>query len=702
MLYIREVIQMQNPNALIAMAHVSENANNPYSAFCEYIKYCITVNSADRMTMREIKDAVVREFGICIPYNVIKRCFAMLAKDGFIALNEHQIERLQDYDTENFEKRRTEFKRIENALLDDLIHYVKKYNREWTREYAREQLLNVLDKDKLAYEIFIGSPDKTDAKFEFSDDNEEESCIEGNEDKQPLYPDILFAGRFILELLKSDSASRDYLVKVCEGLMVCIGVYQLPANGVEATTPNIKGTEFFFDTKLLLRYLGCASQASVEATCELVNLIQEAGGIICYYPHTFEEMSIALEEAEQCIKRKRIIKDPEMRLFCTRNRVTPAVLSAMRTTLKETLMRKKIRLRMLEEHMPEKGRIQFGFELGDLESFMQDDLGWDIRTIQNDATSIWETHMRRKGNYEEYCGTNAKLCVFVTSNNKLIKTALGYRERRNDVSGIRGWRSNRLPVITDIKLTCRLWSPASNQDRISMLRLTANAFAAQQPTQQYFNRIRDLVAKLEEAVPEYSGISLSEYFEDQVTNALLEKTQGNDEALDFDIFASTIEEIADLRAEMEREKTEEVIREKEIITDELKEQTENIIEVAVERNNKSGFNGILLQLARCWGTVLTPIFALLTAPISVLIGNWNILWIIFIPFGLSVVEVATKSNFIRKRILQKILPRIENSFESKIKRNLTKTELPYQEEIVLRVKENTPILQKCKSIINEQ
>lgn len=691
---------MQNPNALIAMAHVSESANNPYSAFCEYIKYCITVNSTDRMTMQEIKAAVVREFGICIPYNVLKRCFVMLAKDGFIALNEYQIERLQNYNTENFEKRRTEFKHIEDALLDELIHYVKKYNREWTREYAREHLLKVLDKDKLAYEIFIGSPEKTDVKFEFSDDNEGESCIEENEDNLPLYPDILFAGRFVLEILESDSASRDYLVKVCEGLMVCIGVYQLPANGMEATTPNIKGTEFFFDTKLLLRCLGCASQASVEATCELVNLIQEAGGIICYYPHTFEEMTIALEEAERCIKRKIVIKDPEMRLFCARNKVTPMVLSAMRTTLKETLLSKKIRLRELEEHMPERGRIQFGFELRDLESFMQDELEWDNRTIQNDATSIWETHMKRRGNYEEYCGTNAKLCVFVTSNNKLIKTAMGYRERRNDVAGIRGWKNNRLPVITDIKLTCRLWSPSSQKDRISMLRLTANAVAAQQPTQQYFNRIRDLVAKLEETVPEYSGISLSEYFEDQVTNALLEKTEGNDDALDFDIFASTIEEITDLKAEIERESKEEVIREKESITEELKEQTEDIIEVAVEKNkDKLGLNGILLAIAYRWEYVLTPIFAALFAGISVWTGNWNVLWIVVLPFSLAIIEIFSKSNFIKKYIIRTILPKVESSFEAKIIRNLTKVEAKYQQEIVCRVKDNTKILQECKNVI---
>ncbi len=32
---------MKNKNALIKMAHVSENADNPYFVFFEIIKYCL-------------------------------------------------------------------------------------------------------------------------------------------------------------------------------------------------------------------------------------------------------------------------------------------------------------------------------------------------------------------------------------------------------------------------------------------------------------------------------------------------------------------------------------------------------------------------------------------------------------------------------------------------------------------------------------
>ena len=45
------VIDMKNPNALIAMAQVAQNANNPYAAFCEYIKYCVFSTASSVVTL---------------------------------------------------------------------------------------------------------------------------------------------------------------------------------------------------------------------------------------------------------------------------------------------------------------------------------------------------------------------------------------------------------------------------------------------------------------------------------------------------------------------------------------------------------------------------------------------------------------------------------------------------------------------------
>ena len=72
------VINLKNPNALIAMAFVSRNADNPYSVFCEYIKYCIFANTANVMSITDIRTAVSEEFGLYLPYNIIAKCLSTI------------------------------------------------------------------------------------------------------------------------------------------------------------------------------------------------------------------------------------------------------------------------------------------------------------------------------------------------------------------------------------------------------------------------------------------------------------------------------------------------------------------------------------------------------------------------------------------------------------------------------------------------
>ena len=157
--------------------------------------------------------------------------------------------------------------------------YDEKYGRTWCYEYARDQLIKVLDQNGLAYDIFVRGKSKCDNGANNSICLEEiiellpdEEMIDiEDETKQPLYSDSFYVGRFIQQTLSSDNFQKDYLHKICEGLMLCVGAYQLPSADTEPTMPHIRNTSFFFDTRLLLRFVGCAGEAAVEASRELVN-----------------------------------------------------------------------------------------------------------------------------------------------------------------------------------------------------------------------------------------------------------------------------------------------------------------------------------------------------------------------------------------------------------------------------------------------
>lgn len=707
-MFITVVINMKNSNALIAMAQVAQNANNPYAAFCEYIKYCIFINTEDRMHITEIREAVGREFGIYIPHNVLLKCLAFIENDGVITCENHDIKRIGTFDTEAFDQGREAYRTTESALFEELVHYAAKYGRDWSAEYARELLIKVLDRNGLAYDIFMHEKTYDEKQQPVVSDTEldkllpDEENDEADDETQPLFTDNYFVGKFIEEILAGETIKKDYLRKICEGLMLCVGTYQIPSADTTATIPQVSGTAFFFDTKLLLRYIGCAGEAAVAAAHELVDLIQNAGGKIYYYPQTFEEINRAFEKAINSLANDYPPKDEEMRLYAARIKNSVTVLGAKKASFKDELAAKNIYLRP-HESFEESDRVRYGFDHGDLQQYMRSNLRWDRHVVDNDALAIWETHMRRQGDYSEYCGTSKQLPVFVTTNSRLIAIALKYRDVRPNVRSIHDWKPNRLPVITDIRLSCRLWSPATQSERMSLLYLTANAVAAKRPTRRYLDSIRKLAIQLRENAPEYSGICLPSYFDDEVTNAIIEQTGGIDARLNMGNFASSIAELAEWKAKEEEKKTQKaeentrkVIVERDEYSGKLDAQTQVIIDGAVEESTKRlGIIKWALRVILWWPAIIAILFAGIASLISYYIGGWGWFSLLAIPAGLKLIEVVLADEFVVKWILRAALPKLEHAFDRRIYNNLHKAELPYKDVIIQLTKEETPLWKKC-------
>ena len=700
------VINMRNPNALIAMAQVAQNANNPYEAFCEYIKYCVFSNVSSIMTLSEIRTAVGKEFGLYIPHNVLMKCLSYIQDEGVITFDIHQIKRIGSFDTEAFDRDRETYRATESAIIQALMQYASKYSREWTIEHTRELLIKALDRNGLAYDIFLhegsstnGAHQPTINECEMAEMLPDDEEIEPDDiATQPLFTDEYFVGKFIEETLAGDTVQKDYLMKICEGLMLCVGTYQLPSTDTNGRAPQINGTKFFFDTKLLLRFLGCASEAAVSAAAELVALIQNAGGRIYYYPQTLQEMERAFENAAKSLSHGYPPADDEMRLYAIRIQNNPAIITAKKASLTSELANANIHLAP-HETFTDNERIRFGFDQGDLQQYMRSNLPWDPHVIDNDALAIWETHMRRQGNYSEYCGTGAQLPVFVTTNSRLIGIALKFREDRSGTTALYGWKQNRLPVITDIRLTCRLWSPADHGERMSLLYLTANAVAAKRPTKRYLSSIREFAIQLGKQAPEYSEICLPAYFDDVVTDTILKHTMGEEERLDINSFATSIAELSEWKAKEQEEITNQVIAERDGVSDELKNQTQSIIDGAVESGRKLlGWRKPALWLIVKWPVTVTVIFSAITAGISLIIGNWHPMWAIALPTVLKIIETCSASNFVGKPLAKWLLPKIDESISKSISKELRKAERPHEDIIIRQIKKQTELWVECKKI----
>lgn len=104
-IYHGVMFNMYNPNVLISMAYVSENENNPYFIFCEYIKYCMSINANEKMTIFEIKDSINNKFGLTMPNNVLLACMKILINENSVTGNNKSqfFSFCGQYDTNDFQ-----------------------------------------------------------------------------------------------------------------------------------------------------------------------------------------------------------------------------------------------------------------------------------------------------------------------------------------------------------------------------------------------------------------------------------------------------------------------------------------------------------------------------------------------------------------------------------------------------------------------
>lgn len=684
MIWFEVRFDMENSNALISAAYISQSEGQPYRVFCEYVKYCVTRHPSEQMLIGELRGALENEFGMYFPRNVLNRCLSILIRENFLSTERHHIYRNGNFDCTTFDKKRDKFRETKDYVVRQLIDHVSTFKKTWDVAYAEKALGDFLRSTESAFELFFRGNEWHPAEVPSQHSPISSQDKESSEAKEGVFPDKWYVGNFVQHIIASDNPCKKYLQDIASGLMICIGSYHYSESETSQTEINISETSFFFDTKLLLRLLGCAWSEAVESAKELVKFIQENGGKIYYFPHTFMEILGALERAEKCLQDQTTSHDKEMSYYLLHGNLTPAMLRAKQQNVKEELKLYNIYQRNMNDWSEEE-RIKFGLDSEDLCKYiLSQEPTWGTNTVENDVASIREVQMLRKGNFQAYYGTADRLPIFVTSNTRLFFLLLGYRRDREEEKRIQYWKSNRLPLITDIRLTCRLWNPTlSNSKDIPLLQLTANAVAAQRPNERYYNQLRQTVKQLTEDVPAYSKFSLSDYCDDEFTEQIVAQIEGEIDKLDVGVLATTMVEHAQMNSADEREKRNAVEIEKESILEEFEAQTQSIINCCVERNkDKLGLWNIPIWCGHHWALVVAAIFALLSSIVGVMSQQWYPMLVIAVPTILGIVENVFNQPIIKNWILDKILPRAEIAYKNKIRKELSVVERKYEDTII--------------------
>mgnify|MGYP001130381776 CR=1 FL=1 len=113
-------IDMDNSNALVTIAYISQSNGQPYHVFCEYIKYCLAKHHSRTILLGELRKELGSEFGITFPQNVLNRCLSLLCQENFLSVENHRIHRHKEFDCVTFDEKRNCFRESEDYVIQQL------------------------------------------------------------------------------------------------------------------------------------------------------------------------------------------------------------------------------------------------------------------------------------------------------------------------------------------------------------------------------------------------------------------------------------------------------------------------------------------------------------------------------------------------------------------------------------------------------
>lgn len=170
---------------------------------------------------------------------------------------------------------------------------------------------------------------------------------------------------------------------------------------------------------------------------------------------------------------------------------------------------------------------------------------------------------------------------------------------------------------------------------------------------------------------------LPAYFDDYITDAILEHTQGNADKLDISALASSVQELAEMKAKKQEDLTNQARIERDRVSNQLEMQTKTIIDGAVERTKKKlGISRMWLLLISLWTIIAPLVFVGINAVISLLANTWRIvIGATAIVLVFCVVEYTKR--VVSTQLLLKAVPMIEKTIKKRIAKNLGPAELQY-------------------------
>lgn len=520
------MINMGNQNAMVALAYIRE-VDNPLKVFCNLIVYSLAKNGK-RLTRDELIANMQIDFGISMSGYMIKMCQRMLLSEKRVKIENENYVLIEtgNFSIEEFDKEKSRLSQNEDMLIHDLMNYLRQnYNIQWEKDATREKLTKFLLQNNGAYDLFVDR-----CTFD--------SCDSKSDGDKQRVNDNWYIGNYISHIITKKEPSYEYLLSVVQGLIIYIGLYQVNDYDSEKSM-KYSGTNFYIDTKLVLRLMGFSIASEIESAKEMVDLlVEEYGANICVLEHTIGEVKSALIKASREVKDGEIT-DQELNRYAIINKYDTENFEIAADSV-EHVIKNELKYDILKNwDWNSQESKRYSIDTKELAEYIaQKKSSWNQKAIENDVNAINIINILRKENYDIKFGTKKKLPIFITTNTVLVRCIMEYAKDNDAVK----WKKGYLPVITDTFLMYRLWllSPKKTNNLPEMV-LARFAYSAQQSDVHFFMKLRETIKEISEK-HQHHVWDLDEERRKKMEETLVRNTNGNIDEINQETLIASIKE----------------------------------------------------------------------------------------------------------------------------------------------------------------
>ena len=506
----------------LAMLKVNIDHGKDYLDYLSpFVIHILTEKQQDIIIDKNIKDGILKQFGLEIPKRTIQIVLQRFARSGLIRKDCGVYYVTENLPHSEIGKKKSKAERHIRALTDGLIKF----------SHNSAKPISSTDAAVTAMTAFLSEFDITCLKSYLR--GTAIPTLDGDHSN-----DIVLVSEYVIHLQETSPEHFESLMVMVEGHMLANA---LLCPDLQNASNNYKDTTFYLDTPLLVRVLGLAGPAKQSGVKQLLDLLRNLRGKVAIFEHSRQELKSVIQGAAQHIERDDGYG--EIIFEARRQGTTKSDLLLIAERLDEQISEYRIEIKDTPAYIE---KLQIDETL--FEEILDDEVSYyKQRALEYDINSVRAIYVLRKN--KRAVSLEKCRAILVTSNSSFSKAALKYDQEFKGANEV-------ATVITEFSLANISWLKAPiGAPSIPRSETLAFAYAALQPSNRFMNKILHEIDKLNEegkfTENEHQLLRSSPLTYAELTYLTL----GDEAALNEEIITETLRRISDKIKEDESEKT---------------------------------------------------------------------------------------------------------------------------------------------------